>query len=360
MSLKDKLKKIISRLFGHVSAAQKIFFVQQLGIMTKTGISMSVALSTLSEQTSNKRFSAVLADLNQEVEKGNALSAGMEKHQKIFGDLFINMIKSGEASGKLEEVLNQLFIQIKKDHALVSKVRGALIYPAVVITAMIGVGSFVVLYVIPNLTQVFTEINAPLPLPTRLLIGFSNVVSRYGLYCLAAVIISLIIAVRFIASPRGKYLWHQALLKLPIVGAIIKKINLARFCRTLSSLLKTDIAIVKSFEITANVLSNQLYKQALKQAKEKVKKGEGVKASLSPYKKLIPPVVLQMINVGEETGSLANILEEAAQFYEDDIDRTMSNLPSIIEPILIVILGAGVAAMAVAIIMPMYSLSQQI
>jgi type II secretory pathway component PulF len=360
MKIKEKLKNFFARIFGRISTDEKIFLVQQLGIMTKTGISLAVALQTLAEQTTNKRFKAILTDLKQEVEKGRLLSKGLEKYQKIFGELFINMIKSGEASGKLEEVLNQLFIQMKKDRAIISKVKGAMIYPSIVIVAMVIVATVVVTYVIPSLTSIFEEINAPLPLATRALIGLSHFVTSYGIYIYFTIAVVIIATVRFISLPKGKYIWHQILLNLPVAGPIIQKINLARFCRTLSSLLKTDIAIVKSFQITSNVLGNRLYKRALLQASERVKKGESVKVSLDPYKKLFPPVVLQMINVGEETGSLDTILEEAAMFYEEDINRTMTNLPSIIEPILIVILGAGVAVMAVAIIMPMYSLSQQI
>ena len=359
MKIKEKIKEILKKC-SRVSMDDKLFFIQQIGIMVKTGISLSVALQTLAEQTSSRKFKMILEDLKKEVEKGNMLSQGMEKYPKIFGELFVNMIKSGEASGKLEEILQQLYVQLKKDHDLIGKVRGAMIYPSVVVCAMAGVCAFVIIYVIPNLTQIFKEINAPLPLATRMLIGLSDFVVSYGIIVLIILAVAAGSLIKFIRAPRGKKIWHQFLLGIPIMGEIIKKINLARFCRTLSSLLKTDIDVVKSFEITSGVVGNYLFKKALLDAKDKIKKGFGIKNSLEPYKKLYPPVVLQMINVGEETGTLDEILQEAATFYEDDIDRTMTNLPSIIEPVLIVVLGVGVAAMAVAIIMPMYSLSQSI
>jgi type IV pilus assembly protein PilC len=343
-----------------VALAQKIFFVQQLGVMLKAGISLSVALKTLAEQTTSKSFKVILLDLQSGVEKGNLLSKGLENYQKIFGDLFINMIRAGETSGKLEEVLKQLFVQMKKDHDIIAKVKGAMIYPLIVITMMVAIGILMLVYVIPTISSVFKEINVPLPLATRILISSSEFSLQYGIYVLVVLIILIIIFSRIIALPAGKRKFHKFLLILPIAGGIIKKINLARFCRSLSSLLKTDIPIVQSFEITGKILGNAIYQDALAEAKEQIKKGINIKQSLSSYMKLFPPVVLQMIAVGEETGSLDNILEESAIFYEEEVNQTMTNLPSIMEPVLMVILGIAVAGMAVAVIMPMYSLSQAI
>ncbi|MFA5021465.1 MAG: type II secretion system F family protein [Patescibacteria group bacterium] len=343
-----------------IPLAQKIFFVQQLGIMLKAGISLSVALKTLSEQSSSKSFKAILIDLELNVEKGNLLSKGLENYQRIFGDLFINMIRAGETSGKLEEVLNQLFIQMKKDHEIIAKVKSAMIYPAIVITMMLGIGILMLVYVIPTISSVFKEINVPLPLATRILIGASEFSVKYGIYLAIGAGIFIAIFGRIVTLPKGKRQLHRFLLLLPIIGAIIRKINIARFCRTLSSLLKTDIPIVQSFEITSRVLGNTIYQDALIEAKEKIKKGVNIQVSLAPHSKLFPPVILQMIAVGEETGALDNILEESAIFYEEEVNQTMTNLPSILEPVLMVILGVAVAGMAVAVITPMYSLSQAI
>ena len=355
-------KKIINWLAKPrmIPLAQKIFFVQQLGVMLKAGISLSIALKTLADQTTSKSFKTILVDLREGVEKGNLLSRGLEKYQKIFGELFINMVRAGEASGKLEDVLKQLFVQMKKDHDIIAKVKGAMIYPAIVVTMMIAIGIMVLIYVIPTMSGVFTEMNIELPLATRILIGTSNFALNYGLFVLIGLVVLFIAISRIVSLPKGKKELHKLLTRLPIFGKINRKINLARFARALSSLLKTDIPIVQSFEITSRILGNVLYKEALTDAKEKIKKGVGIAESLKPHVKLFPPVVLQMISVGEETGSLDNILEESASFYEEDVAQTMENLPSIIEPVLMVILGIGVGGMAVAVIMPMYSLSQQI
>ena len=354
------IEKLKSLTLGKIPVSQKIFFAQQLGIMLKTGISLSIALKSLGEQTENKRLKVILADVRECVEKGNLFSKGLEKYEKIFGPLFINMIKAGEVSGNLEDVLKQLFIQMKKDHGVVSKVKGAMIYPCIVITAMISIGILVIIYVIPNITSIFKEVGATLPFATRALIAMSDFTLKYGWYLAMGAIVFLIIFIRLINIPKGKYIFHKVLLNSPIIGKIIKKINLARFSRTLSSLLRTDIPIVQTFQITSQVLGNVLYKKSLEKAADSIKKGVRIKEALEPYHKLFPPVVLQMIAVGEETGTLDEILEQSAIFYEEEVDQVMTNLPSILEPVLMVILGAGVAGMAVAIIMPMYSLSQQL
>ena len=341
-----------------VNLSQKIFFVQQLGIMVRTGTSSAVVFKTLAEQTTSKRFRQVLLAIQAEVEKGNLLSRGLEKYPKIFSNLFINMVKAGEASGKLEDVLKQLYVQMKKDHEIIAKVRGAMIYPAIVVTMMVVIGILMMIYVIPNITGIFKELNVTLPLTTRILIAVSDFVLLRGLWLTLGIILLIIGFGLILRTKSGKYYFHTALLYLPVAGKIIKKINIARFCRTISSLLKTDIPIIQSFAITANILGNVLYRQVLAEAQEKIKKGISIQESLSPYPQFFPPVVLQMIAVGEETGSLDEILEESAAFYEEDVAQTMTDLPTIIEPILIVLLGLGVGGMAVAVISPLYALSE--
>lgn len=352
---------LIQRLrakFSRVPVAQKLFFVQQLSIMVKTGISLAVALKTLSQQTANRPLRRILADIQSEVERGNTFAHGLERHRAVFGDLFISMIAGGEASGKLEEVLSQLFLQLKRDHALTAKVRGAMIYPSVILTAMVGVGIMVMIFVVPNLLTIFEEMDVPLPIATRILITVSKFLTHYGVYVTIGVIALAAGCGYVVHLPGGRYAWHWLVLKLPVAGTIIKKINIARFCRTFSSLLKTDIAVIRSFEITADVLGNELYRRLLREGKEKVKRGMSIRESLSSDLQLFPPVVIQMVAVGEETGALDSVLEESAEFYENDVDQTMTSLPTLIEPILMVILGIAVGGMAVAVLMPMYSLSQ--
>jgi type IV pilus assembly protein PilC len=356
------VKKINNFLlkFSRVSLKDKLFFVQYLGIMLRAGISLSIALKTLAIQTENKKFSKVINDMSESVEKGVSLTESLRPHVKVFGELFVNMVEAGELSGKLEDVLNQLYVQLKKNHELISKVKGALTYPLVIVFAMVGIGIFMMIFIVPKLTSMLLEFGSELPLPTKILITISDALVNNGLVSLIGFVLFVLVFIKVLKTYKGKFFFQAILLKLPIISPIIKKINLAKFSRTISSLLKTDIMIIKTFEISANVLGNLHYREAILMMGEKIKKGSQINEVISLYPKLFPPVVEQIVSVGEQTGELDNILTELADFYEGEVNKIMDNLPSIIEPILILALGVGVGGMAVAIIMPMYSMSAAI
>lgn len=343
-----------------VPLKERLFFVQNLAIMLKAGVSLSAALTTLAKQTTNKYFYIILNEVAKEVEQGISFAESLKKHQKIFGELFVNMVEAGEISGKLEEVLNQLYIQLKKQHELTSKVKGAMTYPTVIVFAMGGIGTFMMIYVVPKITSMFKELNAQLPLPTKILIAVSDFIAAHGIIVGLGLIIFIALFIKILRTYKGKYAFEVLLLSAPVISPIIKKINLARFARTISSLLKTDIMIIKTFQITGSVLGNLHYREALLGMAEKIKKGGQINEVVNNYPKLFPPVVCQMIAVGEQTGELDNILEELASFYESEVDQTMTNLPAIIEPVLILVLGIGIGLLAVSIVMPMYSITQSI
>ena len=358
----DLLKKINDFLLtlSRVPLKEKLFFVQHMGVMLKSGISLSVALKTLSKQTENKYFKTILNDVAEQVEKGKSFTEALTPHKKIFGELFVSMVEAGELSGKLEEVLKQLYLQMKKEHKLISKVKGALTYPVVILIAMFGIGTFMIVFIIPKITSMFAEMGTELPLPTKILIGISDGIVNNGLLSLTIFIIVVVSFIKTIRTHKGKYIFQALLLKMPIFSTIIKKINLARFARNISSLLKTDIMIIKTFQITANVLGNLHYREALLEMSQKIKQGGKLSDVINAYPKLFTPVVAQMVAVGEETGELDNSLVELAEFYEEEVDQVMENLPAIIEPLLILVLGFGVGGVAVAIIMPMYSITESI
>ncbi len=346
--------------FSRVPLKEKLFFIQYFGIMFKTGISLSVIMRTLSKQTSNKYFAKIINDVGDQVEQGAGLADSFRPYKKVFGELFVNMIEAGEISGNLENVLNQLYIQTKKQSELTSKIKGALTYPVVLILVMIAVGIFMMIFVVPQLTGILRSFGTELPLPTQILINISDFVTNNGILVGGASLAIILGFVQTLRTYKGKYYFDWLILKLPIVSSIIKKINLARFARTTSSLLKTDILIIKTFHITSNVLGNLLYREAVEDMSKRIEKGGQINEIVSEYPHLFPPVVQQIVLVGEETGELDTILMELADFYEKEVDNIMDNLPSIIEPILILLLGIGVAGMAVAIIMPMYSVTQTI
>ncbi len=354
-SLMDKVNNFLL-IFSWVPLKEKLFFVQYLGIMLKSGISLAGGLKTLSAQTPNKRFAKIIGEIADSVEKGVSFTESLKPHQKIFGELFVNMIEAGEVSGKLENVLIQLYTQLKKQHELVSKVKGAMTYPAVIIVAMVGIGTFMMVKIVPQMVGMLKEFNAELPLATRILIAVSDAIVNNGMMVAGILVVSILVIIQIMRTYRGRYYWQTIVLHMPIISPIVKKVNLAKFSRTISTLLKTDIMIIKTFQITANVLGNLHYRKAVNEMSEKIQKGSQINEVVSAYPKLFPPVVNQIISVGEQTGELDNILGELAEFYEGEVDKIMDNLPSIIEPLLILILGCAVGGMAVAIIMPMYSL----
>lgn len=356
---KKKLNALLIK-FQRVSATDKIFFSQYMLVMLKAGISLSKAFETLSIQTKNKKFAEILLDLHDRIEKGESLTNALENYKHIFGQLFISMIRSGEISGKLEQVLEQLYMQIKKNHTLITKVRNALIYPVVILVAMSGIGAGMMIFVVPKIMDVFKEVNAELPLMTKVLIKFSDIVSQHGIIFGASLILAIALIIKFIKTKIGKRIFDAILLKMPIISPIVRKINSARFARTMASLLRTDISIVESFRITADITGNVFFKDAFLHIAEDVKKGLSIKDSMNKHMSVFPPVILQMVAIGEETGTLDNTLEEMATFYEEQVYEVMNNLPSIIEPILMLLLGGAVGFMAMAIIMPMYSLTQQV
>jgi type IV pilus assembly protein PilC len=328
--------------------------------MLRGGFSISRAMGTLAVQTNHKYFRKILLSLQSDLESGMSFAQSLKKYPRIFSELFTNMVAAGEVSGKLDDVLKSLTIQMKKDHQLVSKVKGAMTYPIVVIVAMVGAGVAMIVFVIPKLLTVFTESSVELPLPTRILIGLSDQLSNYGIWYglgLIAIIVGLSAVHR---TAKGRHLFDRLALASPILGPIVKKINLARFTRNLSSMMATDIPIIQAFQIIAKTMSNSLYKDSIEQASQALRTGTAIAKVLEQYPKLYPPIIQQMVSVGEESGTLDEVAGELATFLEEEVDQTMSNLSTIIEPVLLLVLGVAVAGMAVAILLPMYKLSDAI
>ncbi|MBI2551887.1 type II secretion system F family protein [Candidatus Uhrbacteria bacterium] len=338
---------------------EKMFFVEHLSVMLKAAIPLDRALSSLAEQTEHKGFKTILAVLLENVKKGEALSKGLEEFPKVFGQLFINMIRAGELGGKLEGALRRLYVQMKKDYDLRSRVKSALTYPAFVLVAMAGIGTVIMVFVIPKLIPLFEGFNAQLPLPTRLLIALSHFISNSAIILAISAALSLWLLIYLARGPLKRQ-FDRLLTRLPILGGLIKKVNLARFARTFSTMLSTDILVVDALKITADVLGNDQYRLATIAAAEKIGQGVAVAAAFKETKNLFPPTMITMLQIGEESGTLTDLLEEVAGFYEESVDEMTKNLSSIIEPLLILILGAGVGGIAVAILLPMYSLLEQI
>ena len=356
----SKIRQKINTLSG-VPLKERIIFTRNLALMIRTGISLPKGLETLKDQTSNQKLKIIISNLEEQIKKGESFADSLKQYEKIFKQLYINMIKSGEVSGKLEKTLETLAVQMEKERKLRSQVIGALIYPLVILVVMIGIGIIMMVYAVPNLVQVFESFNAELPFSTRAIISISNFMSNYIFLLLFIIIIAIIGNwYFFLRTQSGKIARDWAILNIPLISSIAKKVNSARFSRTFHSLVVSGMSILESIEITKSVMGNYFYKKSLEQTKIDVEKGANLYLSFAKYPKLYPPIVTNLISVGEETGSLDIILIELAQFYEDDVANITKNLGSIIEPVLMVFIGSGVGFFAVSILQPIYSLTSSI
>lgn len=338
-----------------VSIVEKMFFTRNLAVMISAGLSLNRALDTLKEEMTNPKFKKILEDIGASVLGGKSFAESMRAHEKVFGHLFINMVEVGEATGKLTLVLKLLSNQMKKDYDLRKRVRGAMIYPVIILIALAGVGVAMMVYVVPMLSQTIKDLGVELPLMTRIIIGISDILSKYFIWFMAALILFIFFARFFLKTSWGKSIFDRVILRFPVFGSLVKKFNLARFSRTLVYLITSGVSIVRSLEVTSTILGNSLYREAVEAASREIQKGKQLNVILAPYHNLFPPVVIQMISVGEETGKLSNLLLRLALFFEEDVNNTTKNLSTIIEPMLMLIIGVAVGFFAVAMLQPIYS-----
>lgn len=354
---KSKLKFEISLpFFGGVSLTEKLMFIRNLQVMIASGLPLPKALGTLSVQTKSKNFQKALLEIQAEIIKGNNFSDSLKKHTNIFSELFQNMIKVGEESGTLDEVLEVLTRQLEREHEMKSKIQGALMYPAVIVSAMVGIGVLMLIMVVPQLAKTFEELEVDLPMTTQVVIGVGTFFSEKFYLVILFVLIFVVFLWRISKIKRGKKIIDLVSLKIPIVSPIIKKTNSASTVRTLSSLIASGVPIVRALQIVSGTLGNIYYKEALVDAVEKVRKGGKLSEALKPYKNLYPLIVFQMIEVGEETGETAKVLAKLADFFEEEVGNATKNLTAIIEPILMLIVGGVIGFFAISMVQPMYSM----
>jgi len=345
----------IAGFFG-VSLTDKLMFMRSLKVMVEAGIPLPKTLDVLSLQTQSKKLKNALHEMRERVLQGHQLSDTMESYPAIFPELFYNMIRTGEESGTLETVLTQLTLQVEREHDLKSKIQGALLYPAVILVAMVGIGILMLVLVVPNLADTFEELKVPLPISTQLVIAFAEFLTERWYVALALFAGVFLASLQFLRTRVGKRFMGTVFLKTPIMGPIVKKINTAFFARTMSSLIGAGIPMVRSLEVTSTVLPNWHFKDVLKEGAVQMRKGVKLSAVLSKHTNLYPLVVVQMLEVGEETGQTSDLLGKLAEFFEEEVSNTTKNLASIIEPVLMVIIGAVVGFFAVSMIQPMYAM----
>jgi type IV pilus assembly protein PilC len=349
-------KNIFSERVKGIKTHDKIILAKNLGAMIKAGLSVTRAFSVMEKQARTKSLKKLFQDLASDVSHGETLSDAMKKKQKIFSPLFISMVRAGEESGNLAGSLDVVSTQMEKSYMLTKKVKGALIYPAVILCVMVVILILMLIYMVPTLTSTFEGIGVELPLSTRIIIGMSNFVVHHTLIVIGGIVMTIGGVLAFGRSAVGRKLFDKLSIKIPIIGPIVKEVQSARTARTLSSLLSSGVDIVVALDVSIDVLQNHLYKEALTKAKSAIQKGDPMSTVFMEYEHLYPAFVGEMVGVGEETGKISEMLLSTAVFYEDEVDQKTKDLSTIIEPLLMVVIGAGVGIFAISMLAPTYSL----
>ena len=351
----DWLIAIANQSVGGVALFDRMIFARNLAVMIGAGLPMTRALEALEEQTRKKNFSAIIKKVRESIMSGVTFSQSLAPYRDVFGDFFIHMVEAGEVSGKLEQSLKLLSRQMKRDHDLRAKVRGAMMYPVIVLIALMGIGVLMLMYVVPTLTQTFKDLGIKLPPTTKFIIGASTFLVNYAFYSLIGLAVFVYLLYLLFRSQAGRTFFGRVFLRVPVFGGLIRKMNIARMARTMASLIAAGLSITKALDITGRVLGNSKYRQSLATAVEGIEKGRPFSAILRESPGLYPPLVVEMVSVGEETGTLSRMLLRIALFYEEDVNNTTKNLSSIIEPLMMIVIGAIVGFFAISMIQPLYS-----
>lgn len=350
----------LNLILTHVSMQEKIIFARNLSVMIKAGLALSRSMGILERQTQNKKFKKIIKEISEEIKKGSSLHEAMKKYPKIFSPLFVSMVKAGEESGGLTLSLITIAEQLEKINAIRKKIQGAMIYPAVILTALVFVGILMLIFVVPTLTSTFIELGIELPITTRIVIAVSDFLSGNIFLSIGIIFLIIVSVYSFFGTRVGKRMFHFSILRIPIIGELIKKTNSARTARTLSSLISSGVPIVEALSITQEVLQNSYYKEVIADAKKNIQKGSPLFQSFSKAEKLYPVLVGEMMEVGEETGKLTDMLFEVAIFYEGEVESVTKNMTAIVEPFLMIIVGIVVGFFAISMITPMYSMLDSI
>ena len=357
VEIQEKLAKRGQTKGGKVQLADLVVFTRQLATMVDAGIPIVQTLQALSEQTPNKVMRDTIRDVCSRVESGESFSDSLQKHPKAFNRLYVAMVGAGEKGGLLSEIMARLATYLENTERLRKKVKTALMYPTVVTVVAITITIFLLVKVIPTFKDVYSGFGAKLPAPTELLIGLSELLQHYLLVFLIAGGLAVWGWLHFIKTPKGREFWDGRRIKLPIFGSIAHKICLARFTRTLSSLVRSGVPILEVLQIVSQTVGNVVMEKAIKTAGQDIERGEGISAALAKHPHLFPTMVTRMMSAGEQTGNIDTMLERVAKFLDEEIDTTLSGLMSLIEPLLIVVLGVVIGGMVVCMFLPIFNLA---
>jgi len=342
------------RIFERISKKEIVALSRQLAIMFKSEVPLIEVLETLARQTKNQSLKEKLLDMVEKIEGGNPLSKTFGFYPEIFSTFYINMVKSGEASGKLSDIFIYLAEHIEREYNFNGKIISALIYPAFVLVVFLAVVGVVTFYVIPKLTPLLTESGGQLPLITQILLGTIAFLKKWGWIVILGLAFFVFFIYRYRKTKEGKFFFDKFLLKLPFISSFLKKIYLSRFATNLSTLVAGGLPITKALEITGEVVGNEIYKSIILNTSEGVKRGESLSSILQRYPEAITPLFIQLTVVGEKTGTLDTALVNVVDFYQKDVDRTLDSFINLLEPIMIVVLGLFVAGLMASLLIPLY------
>lgn len=338
-------------------------FTRQLSTMINAGVPLTRSLNSLQEHTENPVFRDTLDSIKGDVESGVSLADALSKHPKVFSDIYVNMVRAGEAAGILDEVLNRLAVQQEKSATIRKKIKSAMTYPVVLVVISVLAFFGLMIFVIPKIGQIIIDLGGPdaeLPLITKIMLGISNFIISFW-YILFPVIGACCVGIKkYLATPQGKTKFHIAILKLPAVSTIIKKVAVARFARTYASLIGAGVSVIEALSITSRAVGNKVYESALQEACTRLENGEQLSRVIEEKSDLFPSILAQMLAVGEETGQTDTVLAKVADFYEEEVDTAIESISSIIEPVMIVFMGGIVGLIAASVMLPIASLSQNV
>lgn len=347
---------------GKVKQKDLVVFTRQLATMISAGVPLNRSLVTLQNQTENKYFNNIIGSVSKDVEGGRSLADALAKHPVAFNDIYVNMVRAGEAGGILEDILKRLAAQVEKDATIRKKIKSAMAYPTVIFSITTIAFFGIMIFVIPKIGQILKDLggeDAKLPFYTQALLNASNFMQNNAIFIVAGVGLTIFLLRRYISTPKGKYQYHALLLHIPVIKTVITKIALARFARTFASLMSAGVAVLDALEVTGNAIGNKVIEAELKEAAKAVKNGKQLSEPLS-QSKYFPGIVAQMLAIGEETGEIDTILVKVADFYEEEVDAVIDGISALIEPVMIIILGSMVGLIAVSVMGPISSLSQNI
>lgn len=356
LTIKSPENKLESLFSGKVSVADKAAFCRFLATMLRAGIPLPEAINIIRKESDNKRLRKILTDVGFQIRKGSSLSLTLSKYPNDFDEIFLTMVKAGEESGNLDKTFDYLSKQLLISHEMTQKVKGAMVYPAVIVVAMIANGILMITFVLPKIAEVFSQLNLNLPKTTSLILAFGNFVGENTALVLggAALLLFIIFLIFYIRKTRK--ILGQIFSRAPLVKKLVDQIDVSRFARTLSALLKSAVPILTALDVSSDVLSQDRLKKEAKKFSAEVAGGESLSEVLVKSKKIFPQVMVQTIRAGEESGSLEIVLEELAEFYEREVDYSLKRLTAIIEPVLMLVIGVAVGAMVVMMVIPIYSI----